>query len=123
MTAQLEKQMGWDKALQEYLDAKRNADEPCAHFAAGAVEAQTGVKLLAKFRGRMAWARDHLVEALDEVLEQRPVSFARNGDVVMKGGNVGVCHGADSFFMGMDEGKTGTTTVPTLQCDKAWTVG
>lgn len=113
----------WDKALQEYLDAKRSADEACAYFAAGAVEVQTGVDLLPKFRGRMTWARDHLEEAVTEVLEPRPVWFARNGDLVMKDGNLGVCHGALSFFMAMDEAATGTSTVPTQQCQKAWTVG
>lgn len=113
----------WDKALQEYLDSKRLADEPCAHFAAGAVEAMTGEKLLAKFRGRMAWARDHLEEAVSEVLEPRGVAFARNGDLVMTEGNLGVCHGADSFFMALHEGQHGTAVVPTLECEKAWTVG
>lgn len=120
---QLTRNTDWDKALQEYLDAQRSADLPCGVFVARGVEAETGTDVLRKFKGRMEWARDNLEAAVDEVLEPRPVSFARNGDVVMKDGCLGLCHGAASFFMGLDEGVTGTTTVPTMQCDKAWTVG
>jgi hypothetical protein len=119
----VERNTDWDAALNAYLDEKREADEPCAYFATGAVQAMTGVDLLAKFRGRMSWAREHLSEAADEVLEPRPVSFARAGDLVMKDGNLGVCHGEVSYFMALYEGQTGTALIDTLTCDKAWTVG
>lgn len=119
----IERITGWDAALNDYLDEKRNADMPCAHFVCGAVQVMTGVDLLAKFRGRMVWARDNLEQAVDEVLEPRPIAFARAGDVVMQDGNVGICNGEVSFFMALHEGQTGTATVPTLECDKAWTVG
>ena len=115
--------VSWDADLQEYLESKRDADEPCAYFASGAVQAMTGTDLVASFRGRLTWARENLVAALDEVLERRGVSFARNGDLIMKDGNLGVCHGIGSMFMAMHEGQTGLTVVPTLDCDKAWTVG
>lgn len=113
----------WDADLQSYLDAKRGADEPCGVFAAGAVEATTGTDLLRKFQRRMKWAREHLVEAVDEVLDQRPVAFARTGDLVMVNGNLGVCNGEVSLFMALHEGLTGAAAVPTLTCEKAWTVG
>ena len=119
----IERNSDWDAALNAYLDEKREADEPCAYFASGAVKAMTGADLLAKFRGRMSWARDNLEQAVDEVLDPRPVAFARSGDVVMKDGNVGICNGELSFFMALHEGQAGTATVPTLECDKAWTVG
>ncbi len=115
--------MTWDRDLQDYLDSKREADEPCAYFASGAVKAMTGTNLLTKFKGRMPWARDHLEDAADEVLEPRPVSFARSGDLVMLGGNLGVCNGAISLFMALHEGQAGIAAVETLSCDKAWTVG
>lgn len=119
----VERNTDWDKALQVYLDSKREAEEPCAYFAAGAVEAMTGTDLLASFRGRMSWAKDNLVAACDEVLDQRPVAFARAGDLIMQDGNLGVCNGDVSLFMALHEGQTGTAAVPTLECDRAWTVG
>lgn len=119
----VERTSSWDADLQAYLDEKRDADMACAYFADGAVEAVTGNSLLPNFRGRMTWAKDHLEEAVGEVLEARPVSFARSGDLVMKNCNLGVCYGEFSFFMALYEGQTGTATVETLTCDKAWTVG
>jgi len=121
--ADLIRSMTWDRDLQVYLDGQRDTDEPCATFASGAVIAMTGVDLTRKFRGRMAWVRDHLEEAVNEVLEPRPVPFARSGDVVMIGGNLGICYGDVSVFVALHEGQSGTTVVPTLTCDKAWTLG
>jgi hypothetical protein len=123
LSSALARKVSWDSDLQAYLDAQRHEDRACAYFTDGAVEAVTGTSLLPKFRGRMTWAREHLAEAVSEVLDERPVAFARNGDLVMKDGCLGVCHGRAAFFMGLHEGQAGTTIVPTLQCDKAWTVG
>lgn len=119
----LERRVSWDADLQSYVDGKRDADMPCGVFAAGAVEAMTGTDLLRQFKGRMTWAKNNLVEAVDSVLERRGVAFARTGDLVMADGNVGVCMGDVAAFMALYEGQTGTALVSTLNCDKAWTVG
>lgn len=119
----IERTTTWDRDLQQFLDRMRDADMPCADFAAEAVAAVTGMDLRVKFRGRLSWVRDNLAEAVSEVLEPRPVAMARAGDVVMIDGNLGVCNAEVSLFMGASEGRTGTTAVPTLSCDKAWTVG
>jgi len=116
--------MTWDRDLQVYLDSMREADEPCATFAAGAVHAVTGTDLLPAFRGRMSWARDHLEAAVTEALgDPVPASFARMGDVIMCDGNLGVCYGEVSFFMALHEGQFGTAALPTLSCSAAWRVG
>jgi hypothetical protein len=111
----------WENRLQAYLDAHRETGEPCGYFVAGAVEAQTGWDPRAYFRGRYAWVRSHLAEAVDEILPQRLPIMARTGDVVqVKGGGLGVCVGGDA--MAVAEGG-GLALIDRAEWEKAWTVG
>jgi hypothetical protein len=113
---------GWERLLQEYLDARRDTPfawgtHDCCTFAAGAVEAMTGTDPMAHFRGQYRSAAGSvralrtigsgtLEATLDDLLGfSVPASLARRGDLVLSGGNLGVCIGPTALFVGQ-EGET-----------------
>jgi hypothetical protein len=123
----------WEKRLAAYIAAVR-ADvdalgaAPCARFAAGAVEAQTGVDVHAPFAGkydgelsaakalRKIGAGD-LKSTFDLYFERRESpAFAQRGDVVFNGESVGVCIGADALFIHHDK----LVAVPRKHWTIAW---
>ena len=106
----------------------------CCMFAAGSVIAVTGEDPAAEFRGKyrsMAGASRALrtygagtLEAtLDGKFAERPVAFARRGDLVMIDEMVGVCIGADALFIGEEDGVPGLVRFPRAAWLKAWSVG
>ena len=106
----------WEKRLADYIatvraDVDALGAAPCARFAAGAVEAQTGVDVHAPFAGkydgelsaakalRRIGAGD-LESTFDLYFERRESpAFAQRGDVVFDGESVGVCIGATALFV------------------------
>jgi hypothetical protein len=110
----------WEKRLSAYIAAvKQDVDAlgaaPCARFATGAVEAQTGVDVHAPFAGqyngelsaakalRKIGAGD-LSSTFDRHFDRREgPAFAQRGDVVFNGESVGVCMGADALFIHHDK--------------------
>jgi hypothetical protein len=117
------RQPNWENQLQAYLDASRDTNATCAEFVAGAVEAETGVDVRSRFRGRMSWVRDNLAEAVSELFEERLPVAARTGDVVMVGGSLGIVSGGVGLFVAEHEGATGLAVLPMATWEKAWTVG
>ena len=125
----------WEKRLAAYIAAVR-ADvdalgaAPCARFAAGAVEAQTGVDVHAPFAGRydgeLSAAKalrkigaGDLPSTFDRHFERRESpAFAQRGDVVFEAesGSVGICIGADALFIHHDK----LVTVPRKHWAIAW---
>lgn len=106
----------WEKRLAAYIatvraDVDALGEVPCARFAAGAVEAQTGVDHYAPFRGKYK-GEVSAAKALRKIgagslestfgrhLARRPSpAFAQRGDIVFNGEAVGVCVGATALFI------------------------
>lgn len=99
----------------------------CCTWAAAAVEAQTGIDLMAEFRGayksKTGAARalrdigaGTLVETMDAKLERIPPAWAKRGDVVMIDGNLGICNGRDALMIGDD----GLERLPMGAATAAW---
>ena len=124
----------WESRLGEYLAGHRRTPfawgiHDCVLFAAGAVEALTGVDPAADVRGRYATAIGSKrtltrmgyasVEALaDAHLSRTNTAMAQRGDVVMADGSLGVCVGRDALFPGTD----GLERLPRAVWQAAWSV-
>lgn len=127
----------WETRLADYLasiaaaiavDPDALGQVPCARFAAGAVEAQTGVDHYAPFRGKYKTetgsakalrriGAGSLEKTFDRYLEARQgPAFAQRGDIVWNGKAVGVCVGDEAVFVG--NGIIGT--MPRVSWVKAW---
>jgi hypothetical protein len=90
---------------------------------------QTGVDNAAAFRGaystelgaakalRRIGAGD-IESTFDSFYPERPIGFARRGDLVFNGEAVGVCIGAVAVFLSDD----GYSHVPRAQWQKVWAV-
>lgn len=127
----------WEARLAEYLDNKRDCVfewgvRDCGLFFADAVIAITGNDPAEPLRGHYNSLRgsirvlkpwDGLEGYLDSVFTAKPVAFAQRGDGVWYDGSVGVCYGSVSLFIGEEGQRAGLVTVPTLDCEKAWSVG
>lgn len=133
----------WQQRLTEYLAASaRQAFAPgrfdCALFAAGAVEAQTGVDLAARWRGAYGdlaeglalLAREGVEDHLALVsghLPEVPVAEARPGDIAalrIGGANLetlAVVQGALAYVP--IEGGAGFVLLPMGLATRAWRVG
>lgn len=134
----------WEDRLSHYLG--RVEDEPfawgthdCALFAAGCVNAQTGVDPAAAFRGTYD-SRVGAAEALRDkgqgtllktvkgwFGEPVAVPFAKRGDLVMRDTSerdraLGVCTGLYSWFVGEEQGQQRLVPVPTAECRYAFSV-
>jgi hypothetical protein len=123
----------WEPRLAGYLatalaDIPALGEVPCARFAAGAVEAQTGVDHYAPFRGKYHTANGaaralrkigagDLESTFDRYLTAHPApAFAQRGDIVFNGVAVGVCVGSDALFIADGE----VTRLPRSEWVKAW---
>lgn len=112
--------LDWENRLAAYIDSVRaDVDAlgplPCARFAAGAVEAQTGFDGHAPFVGKydsdisaakalIKYGKRDLVRTFDASLERRQgPAFAQRGDIVFNGGAVGVCIGHSALFVAHGE--------------------
>ncbi|WP_298195527.1 hypothetical protein [Novosphingobium sp.] len=128
----------WETALAEYLAGQGGAvfawgERDCAMFAAGAVEAMTGIDPAAQIRGRYnsvtGAARvlkragaDSLGAWVSARFAEVPPVFAHRGDLVMVDGSLGICAGAGAWFVGEDNGAPGLISRPMLEWDRAWRV-
>lgn len=122
----------WPERLNEYVRAKRDvpfdwATHCCARFAAGAVEAVTGISYWDAPYTTAAEAARYMLkhdprDVLDTLFTRVHVSSAQRGDVVLlrheERDTLGVCTGQYSAFPGTD----GTVLVPTLSATLAWRV-
>ena len=129
----------WEARLAAYLEAWEGAEfaygvADCARFAAGAVEAQTGVDHYAPFLGEYDSAvsaakvlrsigAGTLKKTFDKHFAERAVSFAQRGDIVFDGKAVGVCIGADALFVGQEGDVQGLVRKARHEWTRAWTVG
>lgn len=106
----------WEKRLAAYIaQVRRDVDalgaSPCARFAAGAVDAQTGVDVHkpyeGKYDGELSAAKalrkigaGDLESTFDLYFKRRESpAFAQRGDVVFADDSVGVCIGATALFI------------------------
>lgn len=123
----------WEVRLATYIktvraDVSALGDAPCARFAAGAVESQTGVDHYAPFRGKYRSATGAakalrtigagtLEATFDRHLDARESpAFAQRGDIVFDGVAVGVCIGATALFIADGE----IVELPRNAWTKAW---
>ena len=109
----------WEQRLSEYLKAQEQAPfvwgvNDCAHFAAGAAKAITGVGFgecypcdSALSAARMIKQSGGLLAIADNHYRRVPVTFAQRGDAVAAdvsgdGLSLGVCRGMDAVFKTAD---------------------
>jgi hypothetical protein len=124
----------WPHALAEYLRACNGRSfvfgkHDCAHFAAGAVEAITGVypefpRYQSASAARRLLSEKPLRDRAGSILAKEiPVSTAKRGDIVLvntdNGHALGVCVGEQSQFLGKN-GEAQMTQ--TIDCVCAWSV-
>lgn len=130
---------GWETALHDYIAALSGAvfnwgTLDCALFAAGAVQAMTGIDPAAAYRGRYSTAggatralKRYGAGSLEATIAQQfgeiQIGFARRGDLVLVDGMVGVCVGADAVFIGEADGEPGLVRFPRASWARAWAVG
>jgi hypothetical protein len=125
----------WEQRLAAYIAGAHGAafawgKHDCVRFAAGAVEAVTGERLLPRVQYRsQAGAYRALKElgfaSVAEAVPLPPVAlaFAARGDVVAREDSLGVAVGRDALFVGEEGGEPGLVRFPVLTCDRAWKVG
>jgi hypothetical protein len=129
----------WEQRLHDYIAAlEGRAFEwgvlDCALFAAGAVEAQTGVDPAAAYRGQYSTATGSvrvlrrlgagtLEATFDAAFEREPVGYARRGDLVMVDGIAGVCLGGVALFVGDVDGAPGWVRHDRAAWSAAWRIG
>jgi hypothetical protein len=124
----------WEEALSDYISSKR--DEPfqygvndCCMFAAGAVEAMTGVDPMEEFKGTYSDLRGSikvlkeigegdLETTLDNKFEEVAISHAQRGDLAFFDESVGVIMGGFAYFVS-DEG---LERIPREMWEKCWSV-
>lgn len=124
----------WEAELSDYISSKRG--EPfeygvndCCMFAAGAVEAMTGVDPMEEFRGSYSDLRGSLkalkdigegsLEAtLDSKFEEVEIGRAQRGDLAFFDNSVGVVSGSFAYFVSDD----GLERVPREFWEKCWRV-
>lgn len=133
---------GWEGLLDAELEKARTlvfawGENDCVTWAANIVLALTGEDLIAPQRGsypdeesarRVIFDEGgldtdfaaNLEACVDARLPRIEVPFARRGDLVRWGNALGVCAGADSFFL---TPKNGVRPIRTLRCQSAWRVG
>lgn len=129
----------WPERLAAYLRQDHRfswTGTNCGQFAAGAVQAMTGIDVGAEFRGART-KREQLailrrvaggdVEAAATMIGGQPlpsVLMAMRGDVVSvpapDGAALGICTGRDVAILSPD---LGVVRVPLAVCRKAWRTG
>lgn len=124
----------WEPALAGYIAQHRNAALEwgvldCAKFAAGAVQAMTGVNPMREFKYRSeagAWRSlkkngfASLADAMDAKFPRIPKALAGRGDVVMRDNCLGVCIGAEGLFLPLEG--SGLIRVHRRDWSHAWRV-
>lgn len=108
----------------------------CVAFAAGAVEAQTGVDLYAEHAGTYTdetgakaviakTGNPNLAALVDTLLPRRPRAMAQRGDIVLtKDGNLAVVFGSVALAVGMtDADGPRLVRIDRAEWRRAWRVG
>jgi hypothetical protein len=114
----------WEERIIRYLEPLHATpfawgQHDCCTFAAGAVEAMTGVDPMPEFRGHYSTKRGSvcalrrfgagtLAKTLDTKFERVPVNLAHRGDLVMTSGGLGllwVLHGSPIVIAVGSEGE------------------
>ncbi len=129
----------WETRLHDYLAASEGAVfawgvVDCALFAAGAVEAMTGIDPAASYRGHYSTATGAikalrrygagtLADTISAAFPERAIGHARRGDLVMVDGMVGVCIGSDAVFVGEENGVAGLVRYSRADWARCWGVG
>ncbi|WP_242149632.1 DUF6950 family protein [Sphingomonas sp. BAUL-RG-20F-R05-02] len=117
----------WDARLAAYLEPLRTRTfewgaHDCCTFAAGAVEAMTGVDPMPEFRGRYSTAigsaraltrfgKGSLEKTLDAKFEGVSAALAHRGDILMSGGALGICWGAALIAVGVEGQREGLVMI------------
>lgn len=125
----------WEAALSEYINVMRHAPfeygvNDCCMFAAGAVEAMTGVDAMAEFRGKYDSAlsaakalRDigqgSLEATIDAKFSEVAISQAKRGDIALFDDSLGIVAGSFAWFVSDD----GLERVQRADWQKTWSVG
>ncbi|MBM6576338.1 hypothetical protein KCP91_08130 [Microvirga sp. SRT01] len=130
----------WEARLAAYLDPLRLrafawGRHDCCTFAAGAVEAMTGVDPMPEFRGHYTTARGSvralrrigrgtLAATLDAKFESVEPSLAQRGDIIMSSGLLGICFGAFLIAVGREGEREGLIRIdrPVWVEPRAWRV-
>jgi hypothetical protein len=130
----MERLSDWESRLSEYIDSKRGkpfryGSNDCCMFAAGAVEAMTGIDPMPEYRGKYK-TKASSIKALQEIgngdLESTidakfpviPVGWAQRGDIAFFDGSLGMVMDGFAWFVS-DEG---LERVPRSMWDKTWSV-
>lgn len=125
----------WEAALSKYINVMRHAPfeygvNDCCMFAAGAVEAMTGVDAMAEFRGKYDSAlsaakalRDigagSLEATIDTKFSEVAISQAKRGDIALFDDSLGIVSGSFAWFVSDD----GLERVQRADWQKTWSVG
>lgn len=125
----------WEAALSEYINVMRHAPfeygvNDCCMFAAGAVEAMTGVDAMAEFRGKYDSSlsaakalRDigqgSLEATIDAKFSEVAISQAKRGDIALFDDSLGIVAGSFAWFVSDD----GLERVQRADWQKTWSVG
>lgn len=131
----------WEAQLAAYLEPLRArpfawGTHDCCAFAAGAVQAMTGVDPMPEFRGRYSSARGSalalrrfgagtLAATLDGKIAAVAPALAHRGDVVMSAGLLGICLGPVLVAVGSEGARDGLVLFARAdwQEPRAWHVG
>ena len=124
----------WEQALSDYLFERSDmpfeyGKNDCCTFAAGAVQAMTGINPMEEFVGKyksMASSVraisnsgfDGLEQIMDSKFDSIPIGFASTGDLAFFNESVGVVVGGKAAFVSED----GFVLISREKWDKAWGV-
>jgi hypothetical protein len=124
----------WEADLAAYIAEHDGApvvwgERDCCLWSAGAAAVQTGIDNAAAFRGQYSTeigaakalrriGAGCIESTFDSFYPERPLAFARRGDLVFNGEAVGVCVGTVALFLSDD----GYSHVPRGQWVKVWAV-
>lgn len=130
----------WEARLAAYLSPLRLrpfawGSHDCCLFAAGAVEAMTGVDPMPEFRGRYSTAigaaralKRYGAGTLDTTLNTKfapvPAALAHRGDIIMSDGLLGICGGSFLYAVGSEGEREGLVSIDRARWDDplAWRV-
>ena len=119
----MHRRVDWEVRLAAFFEQHRArvfawGSWDCCHFAAGSVEAMTGVDPMPEFRGKYRTAagaaralKRHGAGTLSGTLDRKftavPAALARRGDIIMSDGLLGLCWGAFLIAVGSDGDREG----------------
>jgi len=133
----LNREGDWQSRLSEYIGSVRDGGlqfqygkHDCCTFAAGAVEAITGVDPIPEFRGKYQTeigslkalkklGAGNLEATLDAKFPAQGIAHAQRGDLVFCEGNLGVVMGRWAWFLSDDS----LERIALQDCSRAWKVG